>query len=250
MNALSVSYAILFYVATLLLVAGVARKVFVYARTPQPLKIPTTPAPATKPGVWWRMLKEVTIFESLFKSNKWTWAFGWIFHAALFLILFRHVRYFTEPVWMLVTLAQPFGKYAAWGMLIGLIGLLGRRIVVDRVRYISAPSDYLMLVLLLGIAGTGAAMKFLPGLHTDIISLKAFFLGLMVFDWQALPSEPMLLIHLFLVALLMIIFPISKLLHAPGVFFSPTRNQVDDSREKRWTAGWTADGSSATSKPV
>ena len=33
--------------------------------------------------------------------------------------------------------------------------------------------------------------------------------------------------------MLMIIFPFSKLLHAPGVFFSPTRNQVDNPREKR-----------------
>ena len=37
--------------------------------------------------------------------------------------------------------------------------------------------------------------------------------------------------HLRLVATLMIIFPISKLLHAPGLFFSPTRNQVDNPRE-------------------
>ena len=40
-------------------------------------------------------------------------------------------------------------------MLIGLAGLLVRRIVVDRVRYISSPSDYLMLLLILGIAATG-----------------------------------------------------------------------------------------------
>ena len=40
------------------------------------------------------------------------------------------------------------------------------------------------------------------------------------------------------VATLMIIFPISKLLHAPGVFFSPTRNQTDSSREKRHVAPW------------
>jgi hypothetical protein len=39
----------------------------------------------------------------------------------------------------------------------------------------------------------------------------------------------------------MIVFPISKLLHAPGVFFSPTRNQVDNPREKRWVAGWSAE---------
>jgi len=48
----------------------------------------------------------------------------------------------------------------------------------------------------------------------------------------------MLLIHLGLVAALMIIFPYSKLLHAPGVFFSPTRNQVDNPRERRHVADW------------
>ena len=31
----------------------------------------------------------------------------------------------------------------------------------------------------------------------------------------------------------MVVFPFSKLLHAPGVFFSPSRNQADDSRERR-----------------
>jgi hypothetical protein len=45
---------------------------------------------------------------------------------------------------------------------------------------------------------------------------------------------------LALVAALMIVFPVSKLLHAPGVFFSPTRNQVDNPREKRHVAGWSA----------
>ena len=63
---LSMVYAILFYAATLLLLIGVARKVVIYSRTPQPLKIPTTPAPLTKAGVVWRMTKEVTLFQSLF----------------------------------------------------------------------------------------------------------------------------------------------------------------------------------------
>jgi len=42
------------------------------------------------------------------------------------------------------------------------------------------------------------------------------------------------------VALLMIVFPISKLLHAPGLFFSPTRNQADTPREARHLAPWAA----------
>ena len=71
--------------------------------------------------------------------------------------------------------------------------------------------------------------------------VKGFFLGLMRFQINELPMSPILLIHLGSVALLMIIFPISKLMHAPGVFFSPTRNQIDNPREKRHLAPWAAE---------
>ena len=66
-------------------------------------------------------------------------------------------------------------------------------------------------------------------------------LGLLTVNIQPLPSDNVLLVHLALVIVLMAIFPISKLLHAPGVFFSPTRNQVDNSREKRHLAPWAAE---------
>jgi len=237
-SALTIVYALLFYVAAAMLVGGVAYKSWVYARTPQPLKIPIPPAPTTRRGVVLRMLVEVTLFKALFRSDKWIWLFGWIFHVALLAVLLRHLRYFTEPVWAWVALIQPWGLYAGFAMLAGLAGLWARRVLVDRVRYISSPSDHLMLVLLVAIAASGLAMKFV--VHTDIVALKAFFLGLMVFDWHPLPADPVLLIHLALVALLMIVFPLSKLLHAPGVFFSPSLNQVDDAREQRHVAGWSA----------
>ncbi len=233
-----VIYAVLFYVATLLFVVGVGRKIFIYARTPQPLKIPTTPAPTTGRGVVWRMVKEVVLFQSLFKSNKWIWLFGWLFHFALLLVFFRHLRYVTEPVWFWVNWIQPFGKYAAFVMLIGLFGLWARRFLVDRVRYISSPSDHLMLVLLIAIAASGLAVKF--GAHTDVVAIKSFMLGLMYFDVQSLPSDAPVLVHLGLVVTLMLVFPISKLLHAPGLFFSPTRVQIDNPREVRHVSGWTA----------
>jgi nitrate reductase gamma subunit len=238
MSAVTVIYALLFYIATAILVIGVARKIFIYARTPQPLKIPTTPAPTTRLGVAARMVREVTVFESLFKSNKWTWLFGWIFHLCLFVELIWHLRYFTEPVLFFLPWLQWFINFTGYGMVIGLLGLWGRRFLVDRVRYISNPSDHLMLALLVGIGASGLAMKFL--FHTDIVALKAFFLGLMSFSLQPLPADAPLLVHLTLVATLMIVFPVSKLLHAPGVFFRPPRNQVDNPREKRWVAGWSA----------
>ena len=235
---ITVLFALGFYLATLVLVGGVGYRVWQYATTPAPLKIPTTPAPVTRSGVVMRMAREVILFESLYKANKWIWAFGWIFHAGLVLVLLRHLRYFIDPVWTVIVLIQPFGVYAGFAMLAGLAGLWARRILVPRMRYISAPSDHLMLALLITIVGSGLAMKYVA--HTDIVAVKAFFLGLMTFNWQPLPADPPLLIHLTSVIVLMLVFPISKLLHAPGVFFSPTRNQVDNPRERRHLAPWAA----------
>ncbi|MBK9117466.1 MAG: respiratory nitrate reductase subunit gamma [Betaproteobacteria bacterium] len=235
---MSIAFALLFYAAFLVLVLGTGYRIATYIRTPAPLKIPTTPAPTTRGGVALRLGREVLFFESLFKANLWLWAAGWLFHVGLALVLLRHLRYFTEPVWGWVAWLQPFGVYAGFAMAAGLAGLWMRRIFVARVRYISTPSDHLMLVLLLAIALTGLGMKYVA--HTDIVGVKRFFLGLMYFDWQPLPADPVLYAHLVLVALLMLIFPISKLLHAPGVFFSPSRNQVDDPREHRHVAPWAA----------
>ena len=239
MSLVTVVYGLLFYFAFLVLAIGLVYRIYEYAKVPAPLKIPTPPAPKTKQGVAVRIFREVVLFESLFHSTKWTWLFGWLFHFTLLLAAFRHLRYFTDPVWFWVVIIQPFGKYGSILMLIGLAGLLVRRIVVDRVRYISAPSDHLILVLLLCITTTGMAMSFYLG--ADVISVKSFFIGLMTFNIQNIPSDPVLISHLVMVAFLMIIFPYSKLLHAPGLFFSPSRNQVDNAREKRHIAKWARD---------
>ena len=235
MSYLSITFTVLFYLATLILMIGLAFKIRQYWITPAPLKIPTTPAPLTQRGVVYRMAREIFIFESLFKANKWIWLFGVLFHFGMLLAVLRHLQYFTQDAWSWVIFIQPFGKYAAIAMLIGLSGLLLRRIVVDRIRYISSPSDYLMLILFIGITLTGTLMTVVG--YVDVITLNDFFLGLMRFDPQNLPpNTPMLIAHLSLVIVLMLIFPFSKLLHAPAVFFSPTRNQADDSREKRHVA--------------
>ena len=238
MSLLTIAYAALFYAATAVLVGGLAFKIRSYLGTPAPLIIPTTPAPTTTTGVALRLTREVVFFESLFKASKWTWLFGWLFHAALVLVLLRHLRYFQQPVWTPIVWVQAFGIYAGFAMAAGLAGLWARRWLVDRVRYISTPSDHLHLALLLAIALTGLGMRFVA--PTDIVALKAFMLGLMRLDLQPLPADPLLLVHLALVALLMLVFPISKLLHAPGLFFSPGRNQADNSRETRHVAAWAA----------
>ena len=233
---LSTLFAVLFYVATILLIVGTGMKVLKYARTPAPLKIPVSPAPRTRTGVVMRMAREVLFFQSLFKSNKWIWIFGMLFHWGMLLVLIRHLRYFTQPVWWWVDLMQPIGIYAGFVMFAGLAGLFARRVFQERIRYISSPSDYLMLGLLMLIAFSGLAMRFVS--PTDIIMVKGYMLGLLRFQIGQLPTSAPLLIHLGSVVILMIIFPISKLMHAPGLFFAPSRTPVDNARKFRHLSAW------------
>nr|VFK41132.1 MAG: Nitrate reductase gamma subunit [Candidatus Kentron sp. SD]VFK46289.1 MAG: Nitrate reductase gamma subunit [Candidatus Kentron sp. SD]VFK79979.1 MAG: Nitrate reductase gamma subunit [Candidatus Kentron sp. SD] len=259
MSWLTIAYISLFYVASFVFIIGLFYRIFEYVRVPAPLKIPTTPAPVNRAGVLLRLSWEVIFFRSLFGGAKWVWLFGWIFHLSLLLIFFRHLRYFVDPVWWWVELAQPFGVYAGFAMVVALLALWARRFFVERVRYISVFSDHFLLFLLIAIAVSGLAMKYL--LHTDITTLKDFVLGMMNLDWQELPGEQpgetadfMLLLHLFLVAILMMIFPYSKLMHGVGLFFCPTRNQVDNPRaevglrshKSRHVARWAIDAESAT----
>ena len=243
---MSTVIALLLLAATAVMIIGLARKARQYRTTPAPLKIPTTPAPKTTGGVVLRIAKEVIFFAALFRATKWTWLFGWMFHVGLALAFIRHLRYVINPdgmfgfMWPLIDnpIVQSFGQYAGIAMVVGLLGLLARRIFVARVRYISAPSDYLMLILIIVIGMSGLIMSFVS--HIDIVQVKVFMLGILSFDFQELPDSGVLLVHLLLVALLGFVLPVSKLLHIPGVFFSPTRNQVDNPREKRHLAPWAA----------
>ena len=70
MSVVTVIYTLLLYLAAAVFLAGITRKIISYAYTPQPLKIPTTPAPTTRIGVIIRVAREVILFESLFKANK------------------------------------------------------------------------------------------------------------------------------------------------------------------------------------
>jgi len=228
------------YFAVLVLIVGVGRKVFQYTTTPAPLKIPTTPAPTTRLGVALRMFKEVVFFQSLFKASRFTWIFGWLFHAGLFFVLLCHLRLFTESVWWWVAILAPFSRIAGFVMVAGLIGLLCRRLFVDRVRTISAPSDYLMLMLILTIAGTGLLMRIVS--VADLGYAREFARGLVEFDFPGFSGSAVIHLHLLSVAILLIVFPFSKLLHAPGVFFSPSRNQTDNSREHRYVGRDTRQG--------
>ena len=211
------------YTAVAVLTIGVLWKIFLYARTPVPHMIAVAPVPRTRLGVLSRLIRETLFFESLFRASKWTWLFGWIFHYALAVVLLRHLYFVTDPIpaWLGIVFVP--SDYAAWLLTASLVGLLLRRLSVSRVRYISSPSDYAMLLLLLVIGASGLLLRYAT--HVNIVAVREFTLGLLALSPKELPQNLTLYVHIFSVAILAVVFPFSKLIHFPGYYFSPSHNQ-------------------------
>ena len=241
-----------------------------WSKAPNPFRIPTTGGqqkslgwirhskmdnPFTTFQTILRMASEVFLFRSLFRnlslrsnadtgsvsyaSAKWLWLFAIAFHYALFITLFRHLHFFTNPVPAPVRLVQNLDGWFEIGipqvmmsgliLLFALALLFARRILIPGLRYISLLNDYFPLFLLMAIATTGVLMRYVAGI--DVTSVKELAMGLVTFH-PAVPEGVGVLffIHLFLVCSLIAYFPFSKLMHAGGLFFSPTRNLANNNR--------------------
>jgi nitrate reductase gamma subunit len=112
-----------------------------------------------------------------------------------------------------------------------------RRVIIPQVKYVSLPSDYFAIFLILGIAITGMLMRYIW--RVDIVSIKQLTMGLVTFH-PTVPSGIGVLfyVHLFLVSTLFAYFPFSKLMHMGGIFLSPTRNLPNNSRMVRHINPW------------
>ncbi len=224
-------------------------------------------APQTNSEVVARMALEILTFRSLFRntkseihngphltyeSSKWLWLFALIFHYSFLVIIVRHLRMFLNPV-------PNFVSWLEWGdgifqvgaptwymtdilILLGVGYLFGRRIWNTNVRYISLANDFFPLLLIFAIAVTGILMRYFLRTDIDIVNIKALAVGLMTFQ-PTISAEigAIFYIHLFLVCVLMMYFPFSKLMHLGGVFLSPTRNMKNNSRAVRHVNPWNPD---------
>jgi nitrate reductase gamma subunit len=265
------------YAAIALFLAGMIYRVLLWAGTPVPFRIPTAcgqqrslpwmrrdrlESPSSTLEVVGRMALEVLLFRSLFRNtraeltgaqrvvyqpDKLLWLGALAFHWSFLVIFLRHLRFFLEPTPWLVPFLEAFDGFFQLTVpvflltdaviLLALLYLLGRRLLESKVRYISLPSDYFALLLLLGVVLSGILMRYIT--KVDLVKAKELSLGLVTFQ-PILPEGIGLpfFIHLFFVSLLFIYFPFSKLVHMGGVFLSPTRNLANDNRMRRHVNPW------------
>lgn len=220
--------------------------------------------PDTASGVFIRMLLEIFLFRSLFRNTKaafnkdernkltYSWEiFLWVgalaFHYGFLVVILRHLRFFLEPIPLCLTLLEYVDGIVQIGLpgifLSGLVllaaalFLLARRIFDAKVSYISLAADYFPLFLIIGIAATGIAMRYFT--KVDIMGVKEFTMGLVTFHPVIPPGVGGLFYaHVLMVSVLFAYFPISKLMHAGGIFLSPTRNMANNTRAKRHINPW------------
>lgn len=264
------------YVAVAVFLAGFASRIIGWAKSPVPFRIPTTAGqqksldfiqhdrfdnPVTPGQTFIRMFLEVCCFRTLFRNNKvelkdgrvsyasskWLWLFSLLFHYSFLLIVIRHMRLFFEPVPACIGFVEFIDGIMQIGVprlymsdlliLAGLGFLLGRRLQDPKLRYISLVTDYFPLLLIIGIALSGIYMRYFE--HVDILAIKKLTMGLVTFS-PVIPAgiSVVFFIHLFLVCVLLVYFPFSKLMHAGGVFLSPTRNMPNDTRINHHENPW------------
>ena len=211
------------YFAAAVFVLGLVWRLRGYLRTPAPLPVALTPAPKNEAGAAARVLGDILLFPNLFKADRWLWLGALMLHASLAAVLFRHLRYFTYPVPRLVLYMEPVALFFGCLFSAAILYLFWRRLALIRTLFISNIPDYFALALLGGIAATGIFTSYWAKVY--LVDVKAFILGLLTLHPVAPPRHPLFLIHFLLVITLMLYFPFSKLLHAGGIIFSPTRNQ-------------------------
>lgn len=216
-------FIILPYLSAAIFVLGVLYRLWGWGRTPVPLRIVTTPAPQTRGGVLGRLIGDALWFPNLFQGDKFLWAAGFSFHILLWLVLLRHLRYFFYPLPGWVEGIQTPGLYAGYLVPIPLAVLLARRLVTERALYISILGDYFSLFLLLSITVSGVLLGVF--FRTYLVDVKAMILGLIHLQPIVLRVHWLFGLHFFLVNILLLYFPFSKLMHSGGLFLSPTRNQ-------------------------
>lgn len=252
-------YSYIFYISFVIFVVGFIFRVIGWANIPVPLNMVTTGRgyldnPQSRTAAALRLAADVFLFRSLWnntkydltthtiKSNRTLWLGAFVFHVSFLFIIIRHFRLFTDPVPSIIVALQgidsitPVISISGILVVVALSYLFIRRLVFPELQYISILPDYFVLLLLLAIVITGNFMRAIT--RIDVVTAKQFMIGIFTLSPVSGEVPTMLGLHLLLVSLLLAYFPFSKLMHAPGVFFSPTRNQVNNPRTERHINPW------------
>ena len=218
------------YIAVIALLGGVAYQAYRWRqKSPVAAHLSLYPRPESRLGRVGDALVDMFTMKGLFTVNKLLWVGGFIMHLGLLLLILGHIRVVTDFYFLwdwlnwgeaeTHTFSAAAGTGAGLLFMIPLFYLFFRRFG-GKIKILSTPEDYFVLVMLVGIAITGMHMRLVSEVEQH--PMRVFMQGLYKFDWQPLPESAGLsfIWHFALVQLLMIYFPFGKLTHTIGSVFN------------------------------
>ena len=208
-----------FQIATIIFVGGVVIRLLETLLLGRPANLAEAKGSAMSCGLKTIATRSVPDVGKL-RQAAFTIVSGYIFHIGLLVTLFLfapHILLFKDITGLSwPSLPTPIVDAFTVVSIIALLAVLVHRLTSKVLRHLTKFEDWLVW----------------------FVTIAPLVTGYIAFHRIGLTAPTLLALHILSAELLMIVFPFSKLLHAPGVFFSPTRNQVDNPRERRHVAPW------------
>ena len=210
------------YLAVMVFVVGIIGRIVALLRKPKfapPLEI----YPKKQP-VWLWTIIDAFLLPTVFKHNRALWTFLMIFHICFLLTIIGHLELITEMAWIQVIGHDIFLGKGLVGLLmaIALLYFLFRRFV-SPTKELSAPEDYLLLILLFLTVIFGSEMDWARRWYfyeeMEVESYRAYLSSLLLLRPEIGDVSPsghsfMLVLHVFFANLFLMFFPFSSLMHA------------------------------------
>lgn len=166
---------------------------------------------------------DIVFMRRLLLVNPVLWIGEWVFHAALFTIILRHLRYFTNPVPAWVVWTQTPGWIAGFLIPGALLYILAVRLLTGREKF-TATANLWLLLDILAISCTGLLMS--TRSRVDLAAVKLFALGIVTFTPSPPPPSALFVSHLALVLALLLYVP-SHVFSAPWTMLDARRRDLE-----------------------
>lgn len=231
MDAVSFLIAgVMVYVAAAVFVGGTAFRIYQWLRVPRSgVRLGLFPRPRSRMGRAFQITRDTFVFPQVRDVDRIMWLAVIGLHAALVAAFVGHMRLVGE----FTPLANVLGGtgMARFSLLTGgtigivlmvaLLYLLARRFK-SPYKDISAPEDYILLVLILMVVLMGNHLRFFGDVH--VTEYREYVRGLLTFSpsfstvLAASSTKWSLVAHVFFANTLLMYLPFSKLVHFVGSF--------------------------------
>ncbi|MHB8882538.1 MAG: hypothetical protein ACYC69_13650 [Thermodesulfovibrionales bacterium] len=213
--------ALLAYAVYLLFCLRLLWHFWSWTRATRLLKVPSAAKQRTSFGTRLLMALDVITFRRVFVANGMLWTGSFAFHLSFLLVLLRHLRYFMEPVPLWVQDLQTCGLISGYILPVSVLWLLSIRVLSSKDRYLTY-DNYLILGMVFVVSLSGLLMTTV--FRPDLVMIKEFAFGLLVFQPGPLRGEYLFLFHFLAVLLLVLLLP-SHIFSAPVVTMEARRRE-------------------------